>query len=219
MTFPSRIAFRTPTTLFNISWLVAVKADALRLARQNPRRPAGRSRPDGILSRESRLVSIASVLDGGDVWIVCFIHGYRGHRRWWHFWCRDGFGHCFAVRHDREAGCWLLFDWSLWKLTVATLNDAQTEGLLKVIESCGHALMGQQEVRLRDWPRLRLPIHNCVTGLKHLLGIESTAITPWQLYCALEKRGWKRTLVPNNVSRETMERSFCDGRHSRAEQA
>ena len=43
---------------------------------------------------------------------------------------------------------------------------------------------------LSDWPKSPLIRRDCVGMVKAVLGIRSWAVTPWQLYRALEARGW-----------------------------
>lgn len=122
-------------------------------------------------------------------WYVAFSDRGRGEaRRWWHLFTRAGFGHCCAFGYVRATKVWVLVDWTAEGLAVLTLRDETADALIVESVNRGRVLAVRQG---GDFPAhgLRLPVLYCVPMVKHLVGLRSRAVTPWQLFCELRRRG------------------------------
>lgn len=109
-------------------------------------------------------------------------------RRWWHWFTRPGFGHCCAFGYVRATETWILIDWTAEGLSVQALRGETVDAL--IVESVSRGVV----LAARPCPGgtrsgLRLPVLYCVPMVKHLLGLDSWAVTPWQLFCELKRRG------------------------------
>jgi len=126
---------------------------------------------------------------GGQVqsWMVAFLDTDNP-PRWWHRFVKPGYRHCLAFGFDGRA--WLQVDCMLNLLDVRSFADAEMTLVLEVLASHrARILVLERTVVSRGI--LRIPIY-CVSTVKHLLGVRCWALTPWQLYRALERRGARR---------------------------
>jgi len=120
------------------------------------------------------------------VWVVVFVP--RESNDFWTLftWHRPGFDHCFAIRYDKYCGQWLLNDWSSHGLYSEVLpkND-----LDNIIRNCVHGNWSALKYKSQAYNSIPLLAFFCVTAVKHLVGIKTWAVTPYQLHCALKKDG------------------------------
>lgn len=123
---------------------------------------------------------------GGNVntWIVIFCDGPGG-RRWWHWLFKPGFRHCFALGWDGR--CWLQVDGLSNILDVRSFADVEMRVVMALLREAGAAAIAVDR-RVVSRGIFRGPLY-CVPTVKHLLGVRACALTPWQLYRALRRRG------------------------------
>jgi hypothetical protein len=126
---------------------------------------------------------------GPKQWFVAFYDApVTGPARWWQIFTRHhrGFGHCSAFGYDPATRIWLYVDWTASGLAVYSFDDQTVETLLCAFAARGVILesdVGDARVNLPS-----LPLY-CVSVVKHLIGYKGFAVTPWQLYRALKRRG------------------------------
>ena len=124
--------------------------------------------------------------DGSD-WYVFFFDADRSRRAWGHVCCRQGFGHCLAIRYSPKFGHWIITDWNAYHLDIKILDREETELVFAQL------IFGATCLRFK--PRrpaggsVKSVLLYCVPALKHLLGVKTWAVTPYQLYCYLIENG------------------------------
>jgi len=125
-------------------------------------------------------------------WTIAFFGDEDGVRRWWWRFTKPGFRHCFALRYMVDLNSWALVDWSNRGLNVEFLPKQYVDAIMLAVNDSGGAFLDvdTEEQPARLFPPLTL---YCVTAVKELVGLRDwRVITPWQLYCALRKRGAQR---------------------------
>ena len=121
-------------------------------------------------------------------WFIFFLEAHRSQRAWWHVFCREGFGHILSLRYNPENDRWIKLDWNGYCLDAGIVTDAEVElifGQLYV----GGAHCVKFRPRWRKTCIARSILLYCVSATKHLLGVTSWAVTPYQLYCYLLANG------------------------------
>ena len=110
---------------------------------------------------------------------------------------QPGFRHCFVMWRSRLGPAWIIVNHHLGRLDVLEQPDTPVEAFGTVFPHYGAVLAWMEERGLAHsvWVP-RQPNHrfaprgpmNCVSVVKHVLGIEAALIlTPWQLYRRLTK--------------------------------
>jgi hypothetical protein len=112
------------------------------------------------------------------VWFLVFEERSRS---WWvNALARGRFKHVQAVGWIGEIGCWIFYDVSLGKTTVAVLPDGERAhailGLMR--EKATTVVMAPRPSR-RTWMRFGMW---CVPAIAHLVGIPSCALRPDAFY-------------------------------------
>lgn len=125
------------------------------------------------------------------MWMVCFSDCGPV---WWRFITRRGFRHCFAITKDHRWGVWIVYEWSRHGVDLYLADTDQIEAILSGIYERGGEVWWMY--RRTGTKRLVRGPATCVTAVKHLLGLDSLAVTPWQLRCALRDRGAQRIVSP-----------------------
>ena len=119
-------------------------------------------------------------------WIVGFFDVERP-RLWISPLLKPGFRHAIAFGYDTDKQLWLVVDWGKHGLKSRILSNEEVDQLIAFVErhkGCFLLVRAQKA-------RFRFPMMPCwcVTAIRHLLGIRTPLLTPWQLYCALRRRG------------------------------
>ena len=125
----------------------------------------------------------------GYIWYVGFRNSMKPLPLPWRWMCRDGYQHVYAMRYDPFMDCWILCEWLGIRLHIEALRGEKVAALFHQASQSGR--MGSYESKYSNGIafNFRLPIY-CVTWAKHLLGLQyCSAVTPYQLFCALRKRG------------------------------
>jgi len=133
-----------------------------------------------------RIGTPASLGGNAETWLVVFLDTLAP-RRWWHRRLRPGYGHCLAFGYDGR--CWLQVDCLFNLLDVRSFTSAEMPVVLENLALQGATCLGLEREIGKVRPRV---FFYCVSTVKHLLGLQSLAMTPWQLYCALERRGARK---------------------------
>jgi hypothetical protein len=120
-------------------------------------------------------------------WYVFFLDTDRSQWKWWHWFCREGFAHVSALRYDPKSKVWILLDWNSAHLESKVVNRDDVELFF------GQLYHGASCVRMKPLWRPAGPPRSslmyCVTAIKHLMGIDCWAVTPYQLYSTLIRNG------------------------------
>jgi hypothetical protein len=131
-------------------------------------------------------------------WLVCFCDVPRG---WWRPFTRPGFQHVFALHYDARLRGWLLAEWGCDGLTLMVLTPEQVDAILVWMNMAGEVWsIDRRAAKHRPYPRLSY----CVPFIARLLNLNTWAITPWQLRCALKRAGG--TLITGSHERASADR-------------
>lgn len=132
-------------------------------------------------------------------WIIAFFGDEAVEKRWWHVFTKPGFRHCFAFRYLVKADMWVAVDWSNTGLSLGTIPKEAVDIIIIAVNQSGGAFL---EILAKPQERRAippLPLY-CVTAVKELVGLRDwRVVTPWQLYCALLRRGARRMFDLNYV--------------------
>lgn len=122
-----------------------------------------------------------------DWWHLIFVDleamGVKAPWHWrWFFkpFTRPGFRHSLAVYFDADADAWILYETNLQQTTIKVLTDEELDGLFLVARQSGGAVV-RVPVANRCMLRFPRPLY-CVSSAVHLLGLNTFALTPWQLF-------------------------------------
>lgn len=129
----------------------------------------------------------------GVEWIVIFADRPPGNRRWWHWFTCKGFAHVCATTYDPLHGLWLFVDWNMYNLEPKVLGEAEADILFSLMYE-GATFLRYTSHRPKRATTRSVCLY-CVSMIKHLLGVKSFAVTPYQLFCALKKNGGE-VIVP-----------------------
>lgn len=126
-----------------------------------------------------------------DTWYVSFVELVSGDAPLplWRHLCRPLFRHCFALGYCPVARQWVVVDPLSHGLLVMLPSFREVDAIVAGIRlSRGRSLA----MKVGDCGRRRRrgPFY-CVQVMKYLLGMQSSAITPYQLYRAMLRRGAK----------------------------
>jgi len=125
----------------------------------------------------------------GYIWYVGFRNSMKPLPLPWRWMCRDGYQHVYAMRYDPFMDCWILCEWLGIRLHIEVLRGEKVAALFHQASQSGGMVSYESKYSNGIAFNFRLPIY-CVTWAKHLLGLQyCSAVTPYQLFCALRKRG------------------------------
>lgn len=125
-----------------------------------------------------------------DEWFFVF-YDPPGPRRWWDWFTRPGFRHVLAFGFVAQHRIWVFVDWTATGLSVFLARDGEVDALICYMRRSGRILRmpaparGKAPLQGLRWPA---PFY-CVTAVKHVAGIRSWAVTPWQLFGTLQRQG------------------------------
>jgi hypothetical protein len=129
---------------------------------------------------------MSAVIDPIETWFVVFSDTEPDQADWWRWLTRPGFRHVFALGVDRK-GRWFLIDWTWDTVALVSLDGLEVDQLVLGIQ-----LTGGRILKFHRWPSRarRTPVLCwCVPFIKHLIGLPSHALTPYQLYCDMLNSG------------------------------
>ena len=98
-------------------------------------------------------------------------------------------GHCGALKYIDTIDAWEHLEFTHAGIKTSILNKEQSKNLF--------AYLYDYEILIcpvkQDWHLFRIKELSCVSFIMRLIGFfRWYIITPWQLYCALRKAGYKR---------------------------
>ena len=112
-------------------------------------------------------------------------HDGPKHQFWWAPWTSPGFRHVSLLTFTH--GAWILLDPRLSQMELRIFSSDEMNTYVACINVAGGSFLRMPVSVVRCHQPLS-PMY-CVTVAKRLLGIQSLAITPKQLYHGLIKRG------------------------------
>lgn len=102
---------------------------------------------------------------------------------------RPGFSHAFVFRYDAVSGQWINCEWCAARLHIEVLPPEIVNATLQYMKESGFAVLAFTVENNGPVFLPRMPVY-CISWIKQLLGVRRCwALTPWQLFCALKKRG------------------------------
>jgi hypothetical protein len=126
------------------------------------------------------------------LWTIYFSDGPR--RRWWHWLLKPGFRHVSASAVFADRGLWIFVDPTESRLNVEVFSNTDPMTLSELQMRIAKLYLESQailQIPSRDSDSMPSAIASPVTIIKRVLGIRSSAITPFGLYRALLARGAK----------------------------
>ena len=112
-------------------------------------------------------------------------------------WLRPGYRHvlCVVPAYDGEDGC-VAFDVTIKGLQTVPLPGRPTDYIQDYENRGAEVLVVDYTPEKR--PLFPMLLNNCVGLTKHMIGIRSWAVTPWQLHRHLtrgEQASWRESLT------------------------
>lgn len=124
-------------------------------------------------------------------WLVYF-HNERTQRfAKWIWWWKppNGFGHCGALKYIEHLDAWEHLEFTHAGIRTTILNKEESKNLFSYLYDYEILICPVKN----DWHLFRIKELSCVSFVMRLIGFYRWyIITPWQLYCALRKIGYKR---------------------------
>ena len=118
-------------------------------------------------------------------WYVAFVDAQATP---WHRLMKRGFRHCYAFAWDEAADRWVILEPGFDGVYLRPVRDEIVAALWAQLAREGaHVLLARGEGHRMQRPRLLL---TCVTAIAALLALRRCcAVSPWQLYRTLRRRG------------------------------
>ena len=121
-------------------------------------------------------------------WHIFFVDADRSRRAWWHVFCREGFGHIISLRYSPRNDKWIKLDWNGYCLDAGIIEDVEVELIFGQLYVGGAHCIKFRPLWRENCTARSILIY-CVSAVKHLLGVTSWAVTPYQFYCYLLANG------------------------------
>lgn len=123
-------------------------------------------------------------------WLVYFhpslSRKYSKWAKWWTF--RPNFGHCGALQYISKLDLWIEVQGTHAGLDVTLLTPKQISAKLEYLYNYEILICPEKN----DWHFTNFNLLSCVTVIMKLIGFYKWwIVTPYQLYCALRKAGYK----------------------------
>jgi len=127
-------------------------------------------------------------------WIVAFISKPE-RPAWFHWWTHKDFKHCMAFKYEPLYKVWISYNWGKNGIDISILSKEQMLNASLYFKDNHNAKFLIVPVKeLPNYYIMELAFTNCVTAVRHLVGIRKWMITPYKLYCALKSMGCKEYL-------------------------
>lgn len=128
--------------------------------------------------------------------IVCFTPTTQ--KGFWRWVVRKHpkFAHCFVVFYSVESDTWNWLEYNNCGFKFISAKDEDATEMLAVLVGHCTCIEIKPKRRYSKVPQYLWPWLYCVSFCKHVVGVQKwSAITPYQLYCELIKRGGKEILI------------------------
>jgi len=132
-------------------------------------------------------------------WLVYFYESPNHPYSDWLRFLKKGFKHCGAISYFSNIDCWVHLEFTHAGIRLSHLSKKELEDMFFYLKD--YKLL-RCPVK-NDWHLLRIKDLTCVAFVMRLIGFYKWYIfTPYQLYCALIKAGyksfWDKTKDPND---------------------
>ena len=115
--------------------------------------------------------------------------------------CREGFGHVLALRYDPKKHLWIRMDWNRYCMDVGWNDSEEVELIFSQLFFGGSCVLFKP--KWQESGTTRSIALYCVSAVKHLLGVKSWALTPFQLYRHLMANGGTEIFAAGHSKKET----------------
>jgi hypothetical protein len=121
-------------------------------------------------------------------WLIYFYEdGVKNRYFKFLFWLKKGFTHCGALQYNPQINIWLHLQFTHAGIKVDILTPEEVSGILSMLY---HFKVLRCPIK-DDWHLIRIKELSCVSFIMRLIGFYRWwIITPYQLYCALQKAGY-----------------------------
>jgi hypothetical protein len=121
-------------------------------------------------------------------WLVYFYEADEYPYPEWLQFLKKGFKHCGALNFDPEKNVWIHLEYTHAGIKHSLLSKEQLENMLFYLKDYEVLRCPEKE----QWQLFRIKDMTCVSFIMRLIGFYKWYIlTPYQLYCALIKAGYK----------------------------
>ena len=118
---------------------------------------------------------------------------------WFHWWTHKDFKHALAFKYEPNHHLWLSYNWGKNGVDIRILTpEEMTTACLYFKENHNAKFLIAEAKELPQYYIMELTFTNCVTAIRHLVGIRKLMITPYRLYCALKSMGCREYLEDYN---------------------
>ena len=118
---------------------------------------------------------------------------------WFHWWTHKDFKHALAFKYEPDHHLWLSYNWGKNGVDIRILTpEEMTTACLYFKENHNAKFLIAEAKELPQYYIMELTFTNCVTAIRHLVGIRKLMITPYRLYCALKSMGCREYLEDSN---------------------
>ena len=131
-------------------------------------------------------------------WVIAFTSRPEK-SAWFHWWTHKDFKHALAFKYEPNHHLWLSYNWGKNGVDIRILTPEQmTTACLYFKENHNAKFLIAEAKELPQYYIMELTFTNCVTAIRHLVGIRKLMITPYRLYCALKSMGCREYLEDSN---------------------
>lgn len=123
-------------------------------------------------------------------WLVYFYNARTVRYAKWTWWWKPkpGFSHCGALHYDTNVKHWIHVEFNHAGIETTILSPIAAEELFAKLYDFKILICPKKN----DWHLMRIKELSCVSFIMRLIGFYRWwIITPYQLYCALLKAGYK----------------------------
>lgn len=125
----------------------------------------------------------------GPIWYIGFRPVSQGLPLPWRWFINPNYAHVLAFRYDADIQKWVFVEWGGRVIYVEVWPGEKMDRLFAWLKQDGALISYETTIHLETQWKFRMPFY-CVSWVKHLLGLRNcAAVTPYQLFCALKKRG------------------------------
>jgi hypothetical protein len=112
---------------------------------------------------------------------------FKDTKKWWGFFLKKGFGHCFLVLQSENKHL-LQLDPLNHRLDIQMFhNFTKVKDITRLFKHCHVVELETDHITTPNRLFWRCGAFNCVNLVKHMLGVKCFAMTPYQLYKRLKK--------------------------------
>jgi hypothetical protein len=121
-------------------------------------------------------------------WLIYFYEAKNHTYSDWLYFLKPGFKHCGGITYNTDTDTWVHLEYTHAGIRLSFLDKKELEDMLAYLK-----YFKVLRCPVKDkWQLLRIKDMTCVSFVMRLIGFHKWWIfTPYQLYCALIKAGYK----------------------------